>query len=560
MTIFISYARRDEAAVQALHLDIERSRREVWFDGELEGGQSWWDTILASIRACELFVFALSPDSIASRPCHAELDYAVALGRPILPVMVREVNITLAPAVIGLTHIVDYRERTAEAAIALLMAITQMPVAGPLPDPLPPAPPPPVGNLGPLRDQVNAPSLTYAEQQGLLEGLRSHADNQAERDTVIALLGQLRARPDIVESVGRDADALLLRLPRPAATAEAATGAQQPRPSAAAGLSPESLDLLRSLVTHIRSRHFTPILGVGLTDSLIGSRQLMAREWARSFEFPMAESQQEDLPQVAQFVNVMSDDATLRASLAEHLRRQLGVRYPDVVAEHPDGTLDELWQLAWDRLRSDAPADPHVVLASLPCPIYVTAHPANLLTQALRAAGKEPVVDVCRWRPDVYDWPPSPWAADPGYVPEPQRPLVFHVFGNLDWPDSLVLTEDDYFDFLIGVTEDDSLVPLPVRSALADSALLFLGFGLEDWDVRILLRSLVSQEGAHKLAKYTHVAAQIDLTAGVLSDPDRARRYLEKYFAKFRQPSIDIFWGSVDEFSAGLATVWSPSA
>jgi hypothetical protein len=415
-----------------------------------------------------------------------------------------------------------------------------------------------VGNLGPLRDRIGAPSLTYPEQQSLLEELRAHADNRDERDTVVALLGQLRARPDIVESVGRDAEALLLRLPRPT-TDDWTAAAPEARPSAAAGLSPESLDLLRSLVTHIRSRHFTPILGVGLTDSLIGPRQLLAREWARSFEFPMSRHQQEDLPQVAQFVNVMSDDATLRAGLSQYLRQQLGERYPDLVASHPDGSLDELWQLAWDELRVTSPADPHVVLASLPCPIYVTAHPANLLTQALRASGKEPVVDVCRWRPDVYDWPPSPWEAEPGYIPDPQRPLVFHVFGNLDWPDSLVLTEDDYFDFLIGVTEDSSLVPLPVRSALADSALLFLGFGLEDWDVRILLRSLVSQEGAHKLAKYTHVAAQIDLADSVLS-PARARRYLEKYFAKFRQPSIDIFWGSVDEFASGLASVWNPPA
>ena len=148
---------------------------------------------------------------------------------------------------------------------------------------------------------------------------------------------------------------------------------------------------------------------------------------------------------------------------------------------------------------------------------------------------------------------------DHGYRPSEERPLVYHLFGHNARPRSLVLTEDDYFDFLISVTEDPSLVPLPVRSALADSALLFLGFGLEDWDVRILLRSLVSQEGAHKLSKYTHVAAQLDLADSVLS-PHRARRYLEKYFTKFRRPSIDIFWGSVDEFAAGLATVWSPVA
>ena len=197
------------------------------------------------------------------------------------------------------------------------------------------------------------------------------------------------------------------------------------------------------------------------------------------------------------------------------------------------------------------------MLASLPCPIYVTAHPANLLTQALRATGKVPTVEVCRWRPDVYDWPPSPWLAEPGYTPDRNGRWCSTSSGT--WTG-----QSRWCSPKTTTSTSSSASPRirhwcrsPVRSALADSALLFLGFGLEDWDVRILLRSLVSQEGAHKLAKYTHVAAQIDLAESVLS-PDRARRYLEQYFAKFRRPSIDIFWGSVDEFAAGLATVWSP--
>jgi hypothetical protein len=74
---------------------------------------------------------------------------------------------------------------------------------------------------------------------------------------------------------------------------------------------------------------------------------------------------------------------------------------------------------------------------------------------------------------------------------------------------------------------------------------------LEEWDIRVLLRSLV-QPGAKRLLKYPHVAAQVDIGREVLS-PERARRYLERYFGKVRQPSIDIYWGTVEEFSAGLA-------
>ena len=55
MTIFVSYARKDEAAVRALHEDIERAKRDAWFDRDLDGGQAWWNTILEQIRACDLF-------------------------------------------------------------------------------------------------------------------------------------------------------------------------------------------------------------------------------------------------------------------------------------------------------------------------------------------------------------------------------------------------------------------------------------------------------------------------------------------------------------------------
>ncbi len=42
-------------------------------------------------------------------------------------------------------------------------------------------------------------------------------------------------------------------------------------------------------------------------------------------------------------------------------------------------------------------------------------------------------------------------------------PLVFKIFGELSHPESIVLTEDDYFDFLIGATRNKNLIPTAVR-------------------------------------------------------------------------------------------------
>ena len=553
MSIFISYARRDEAAVRALQEDLVRAKHDVWFDRELEGGQAWWDTILDRIRVCDLFLFALSPDSVRSRPCQTELAYAVGVHRPVLPVRVRDVNEQLAPDPIPTTQITDYRQRTPENIIDLSLAVARMATAVPLPDPLPVPPPPPIADLGPLRERVAAASLSLPAQQELLDALRRRADDDAQLEAVVGLLRALRERPDVVASIAREADTLVSRL---AVATPADDGWTSPSRAAAVGLDPDFVDLLRSLSTHVRSQHLTPVLGLGLTDGLIGSRKRLARQWAQTFEFPMARHLQEDLPHVAQFVAVMTDSDTLQSSLRDYLRERVQQRFPDLTPSGADWQPGELILRAWEQYRAGNPAEPHTVLARLPCSLYVTTHPADLLAEALRQEGRAPEVAVCRWRRDVYDWPESVFDREPGYAPSAARPLVFHVFGRVDVPESLVLTEDDHFDFLARVSADPTLVPVPVSRALADSALLFLGFGLDDWDVRILLRSLISQEGAQRLQKYTHVAAQIDLDQSVMS-PARARRYLERDFGRFRKPSIDIFWGSVEEFASGLHEVWS---
>ncbi|HEX7742417.1 MAG TPA: toll/interleukin-1 receptor domain-containing protein, partial [Sphingobium sp.] len=58
---FISYCRRSGGVVKTLVDDLDALGYNVWFDQELSGGQAWWTEILAKIRECDLFVFALDP-------------------------------------------------------------------------------------------------------------------------------------------------------------------------------------------------------------------------------------------------------------------------------------------------------------------------------------------------------------------------------------------------------------------------------------------------------------------------------------------------------------------
>jgi hypothetical protein len=300
-----------------------------------------------------------------------------------------------------------------------------------------------------------------------------------------------------------------------------------------------------ALLHHIHQERCTPILGPGLTEPLLGSRREIARRWAETYAFPMAPHNCEDLPQVAQYLAVNQDHMFPRDELGEYLSEEILHRYGgDLPDELRGARLDDLITAVGAQHRELDPAEPHRVLAQLPVSIYITTDPSNLLAEALVAAGREPQVELCRWNEDV-KLLPSIYDEEPSYRPDVQRPLVYHLFGQIREPDSLVLTEDDYFDYLIGVTRDKDLIPAVVRRALADTALLFLGFRMDDWNFRVLFRSIMSQEGRGRRRKYAHVAVQIDPEEGRILEPDRARRYLESYF---QDADISIYWGSVEDF------------
>ena len=200
--------------------------------------------------------------------------------------------------------------------------------------------------------------------------------------------------------------------------------------------------------------------------------------------------------------------------------------------------------------------EPLAVLARLPFPVYITTNPDNMLGDALIEAGKEPRVELCQWHSrEGTRWPRSVFRTEKDYRPTIQQPLVYHLFGrlkDLDSLDSLVITEDDYFDYLIGTTSNDRLIPKVVSSALVNTPLLFLGFRMDDWNFRVLFRSILGREGSLLLGKYAHVAVQIDPEEGRILEPEGAKAYLQKYFGDAK---ISIYWGSAEDFLREMATL-----
>ena len=77
---------------------------------------------------------------------------------------------------------------------------------------------------------------------------------------------------------------------------------------------------------------------------------------------------------------------------------------------------------------------------------------------------------------------------------------------------------------------------------------------MDDWNFRVLFRSIMAREGRSRRRGYTHVAAQIDPDESRFLDPERARSYLEGYFQGMQ---VSIYWGSTDDYIRELLARWN---
>lgn len=321
------------------------------------------------------------------------------------------------------------------------------------------------------------------------------------------------------------------------------------------GFSEARFEKWPSLLRSLRRGECVPVLGPGMYEKVLGSQREIARRWAEAYRYPMAPHERESLPQVSQYLTINQYERAPYDELEEYLQQEVQKRFQDILPpELRQGfaSLDKLVEAVGKRQRSRNPYDPYLVLAQLPLPVFITANVNNLLGSALQEVGKDPQVVLCPWN-DKINQGDSIFIREPDYRPSVERPLVYHLFGRLNEPNSVVLTEDDYFRFLIGVTSNKMLIPTSVLGALASDSLLLLGFQIAEWEFRVIFQSIISQEGDSLRSQHVHIAAQIEPEEGRLLEPERARRYLESYL---QGANISIYWGSVDDFMQEFTPRW----
>lgn len=186
--------------------------------------------------------------------------------------------------------------------------------------------------------------------------------------------------------------------------------------------------------------------------------------------------------------------------------------------------------------------DPLLVLANLPIKIYLTTSPYTFIEEALQRANKKPRTEICRWRREL-DTIDS--VIDDAYRPSAHEPLVYHLHGLDRYADSLVLTEDDYLEFLVNVAQgqgNDAVdrIHALVRKALSDD-LIVLGFHLNSWAFRVLYAGLIKPNSKQEDRGVCCLQ--------LVPSPDETR-YLEDYVR--REAKFEVFWGTLAEYAQKL--------
>jgi hypothetical protein len=279
------------------------------------------------------------------------------------------------------------------------------------------------------------------------------------------------------------------------------------------------------LIGRIKKGMCTPFLGAGACYGFLPLGSDIAKDWAKLYKYPFQDSNT-DLPRVAQFLAIDQDGMFPKESIIEKFQN---IQPPDY----------------------EEPNEPHGLLADFRLPIYITTNYDNFMVQALRSRKCDPTQELCQWNSilrneaSVFD--------NRDFKPSGANPVVYHLHGYLEKPESLVLTEDDYLEFLVNISKDADIIPSAIQESLAKTSLLFIGYKLADVNFRVLLRGIIGY--LEKSLTRSHISVQLIPGGNEISkeEKEKARAYLDKYFSKI---DVKVYWGTSREFTKELRNRW----
>jgi hypothetical protein len=282
----------------------------------------------------------------------------------------------------------------------------------------------------------------------------------------------------------------------------------------------------------IKDKKCTPFIGAGACAPWLPLGKDIARDWASKHNYPLEDSYQ--LSRVAQFLAIENGNDLYPKNILSRLIKEI---------QPPDFSLDKNRNT------------PYSVLADLNLPIYITTNYDHFMEAALKSKGKEPVSEFCRWNnyAEVAGIE-SKLLKKSKYQPSISQPLVYHLHGDIDIPQSMILTENDYIDFLVTLSKgyEDSVVPPIIRRTFVDTILLFIGYSLEDINFRIIFRNIIDYLGSR--FQLRSIAVLLPPQHISTDKIDQAQKYLDQYTKDMFK--IQVYWGDALAFASELRERW----
>jgi len=294
----------------------------------------------------------------------------------------------------------------------------------------------------------------------------------------------------------------------------------------------------------------------------------LADAWADEVGFPLAE--QHWLPRVALFDRVVnsSDDRASKVRYLNWLKDSLlflAEEDEEIDPESIEELRDDIEQQTFSDIAVELGypksvkgySNPLQHLAELKLPIYITTSHFDFLERAIKANHREPRTQICFWSQEPANYLDKSHKMDYDFKPTPENPLVFHLFGLEAYPESMVLNEDDYLDFLAAISKDvkqkKPLLPLYLRKAITQSSLILLGYRLRDWDFRVMFRGIINSTPSS--LRTFNLAIQLESQRqNPVASAKEIHDYLEKYFG---DSNFTVEWNTTHGFIETLWEEWN---